>query len=133
MPSRVLLVAPLMFASAQAVKMESKRTVMRSYPTGRRGREVSRNKHDRGIGEGLEETAPSRSSCFPVDTKAAVEPWLCALQRRMHDVATQDHGGPLASHHNAHVTRRVSGPGLDPYVVIEGVVRSRPTRLDHYP
>ena len=97
---------------------------MRSHPAGGRRREVSRNEHDRGIGEGLEETATGRSRRLHVDTKAAVELWLRALQRRMHDVATQDHGGALASNHNTHVTGRVSWPRLNPYVVVEGIVRS---------
>src|SRR6516225_6507406 len=104
--------------------MESKRSVTRSYPTGRRGREVSRNKHDGGIGEGLEETAPGCSRRLPIDTKTAIELWLRALQSRMHDVATQDHGGALALHHNAHVTGRVSCPRLNPDVVVEGIIRS---------
>src|SRR6516165_1292510 len=104
--------------------MESKRSVMRSYPTGRRGREVSRNEHDGGLGEGLEETAPGCSRRLPIDTKAAVDLWLRALQRRMHGVATQDHGGALALHHNTHVTGRVSWPRLNPDVVVEGVIRS---------
>src|SRR5215467_4220312 len=80
-------------AASPGVEMESKRSVTRSYPTGRRSREVSRNKHDGGIGEGLEETAPGCSRRLPIDTKTAVELWLRALQRRMQDVATQDHGG----------------------------------------
>src|SRR5215469_8866832 len=111
-------------AASPGVEMESKRSVTRSYPTGRRSREVSRNKHDGGIGEGLEETAPGCSRRLPIDTKTAVELWLRALQRRMHDVATQDHGGALALHHNTHVSGRVSWPRLNPDVVVEGIVRS---------
>ena len=45
--------------SAEAVEVEAKRSVMRPYPTGSRGREMSGNDHDRAIGEGLEEAPPS--------------------------------------------------------------------------
>src|SRR5881392_3228099 len=58
---------------AEAVKMETERSVMRSYPTGSRGREMSGNDHDRAIGEGLEEAPPCRSRRLRVDAEAAVE------------------------------------------------------------
>src|SRR5262245_51786014 len=110
-------------ALAGAVEMESKRAAMSSYPTGGRRREVSGNNHDRGVGEGLEETAPSSSCCLHIDAEAAVELRLGALQRRMHDIATQDHGCSLRAHHDADVAGCVPRPGLDPYAVVECVVR----------
>ena len=45
--------------------METERSVMRSYPTGSRGREMSGDHHDRAIGEGLEEAPPCRSRQRP--------------------------------------------------------------------
>ena len=103
--------------------METERSVMRSYPTGSRGREMSGNDHDRAIGEGLEEAPPCRSRRFRVDAEAAVELRLGALQRRVHDIATQDHGCSLRAHHDADVAGCMPRPRLDPYTVVEGVVR----------
>src|SRR5258708_40061488 len=53
--------------SAEAVEVEAKRSVMRPYPTGGRGREMSGDHHDRAIGEGLEEAPPCRSRRVRVD------------------------------------------------------------------
>ena len=43
--------------------------------------------HDRAIGKGLQKA----SACYPrslcIDAKAAVELRLCALKRRVHDIA----------------------------------------------
>ena len=72
--------------------MEAERSFMRPYPTSSRGREMSGHDHDRAIGEGLEEAPPCRSRRFRVNAEAAVELRLGALQRRVHDIATQDHG-----------------------------------------
>ena len=80
--------------------MEAKRSVMRPYPTGGRGREMSGDHHDRAIGEGLEETSPCRTCPLRVDAKAAVELGFGTLQRRVHDVAAQDHGRLRRTHHD---------------------------------
>ena len=87
--------------SAEAVEVEAKRSVMRPYPTGGRGREMSGDHHDRAIGEGLEETSPCRACPLRVDAKAAVELGFGTLQRRVHDVAAQDHGRLRRTHHDA--------------------------------
>ena len=63
--------------------MEAGRSVLRSYPSGSWGREMSGDDHDRAIGEGLEEAPPYRSRRFRVDAEAAVELRFGALQRRM--------------------------------------------------
>ena len=76
--------------------METERLVMRSYPTGSWRREMSGNDHDRAIGEDLEEAPSCRSRRLGLDAGAAVELRLGALQRRMHDIATQDHGCSLS-------------------------------------
>jgi hypothetical protein len=78
--------------SAEAVEVEAKRSVMRPYPIGSRGREMSGDHHDGAIGEGLEEAPPCRSRRVRVDAEAAIELRLGALQRRMHDITAQDHG-----------------------------------------
>src|ERR1700746_485157 len=98
--------------------MEAERSVMRPYPAGARGREMSGNKHCGAIGEGLKETPPCRARHFRIDTKAAVELRFGALQRRMHDIAAQDHGCLRRPHHDAYMTGRVPRPRLDPYVVV---------------
>ena len=103
--------------------MEAERSFMRPYPTGSRGREMSGHDHDWAIGEGLEEAPPCRSRRLRVDAEAAVELRLGALQRRVHDVATQDHGCSLRAHHDADVAGCMPRPRLDPYTVVEGVVR----------
>src|ERR1700736_6762795 len=77
--------------SAEAVEVEAKRSVMRPYPTGGRGWEMSGDNHDRSVGKGLEEAPPCRTRRFRVDAKTAVELGLSALQRRMHDIAAQNH------------------------------------------
>src|SRR5262245_19558055 len=46
----------------------------------------------------------------------------------MHDVATKDYGALRRSHNDAHVAWRVSGPRLDPYAVIEGIVAGHQLR-----
>ena len=53
--------------------METERAVMRPYPTGAWGREMSRDDHHRAIGESLEEAPPCRARGFRVDAEAAVE------------------------------------------------------------
>src|SRR5712692_6357303 len=77
--------------SAEAVEVEAERSVMRPYPTGARGREMSGDHHDRAIGEGLEKAPSCRSRRLRVDAEAAVELRLGALKSRMHDIAAQDH------------------------------------------
>ena len=91
--------------------MVAERSFMRPYPTGSWGREMSGNDHDRAIGEGLEEAPPCRSRRFRVDAEAAVELRLGALQRRVHDIATQDHGCSLRAHHDADVAGCMPGHG----------------------
>src|SRR6266478_1773139 len=88
----------------------------------RLGSGMSGNDHDRAIGEGLEEAPPCRSRRFRVDAEAAVELRLGALQRRVHDIATQDRGCSLRAHHDADVAGCMPRPRLDPYTVVEGVV-----------
>ena len=78
-------------ASAEVVETEAERSVLRPYPTGGRGRKVGGDDHDRSIGKGLDEPPPCRARHFRVDAKAAVELGFGALQRRMHDIAAQDH------------------------------------------
>jgi hypothetical protein len=97
--------------------LETERSVVRSYPTGSWAREMSKNDHDRAIGEGLEEASPCRSRRFLVDAEAAVEPRLGALQRRVHDVATQDYGCSLRPHDDTNVTGCVPRPQLDPHTL----------------
>ena len=103
--------------------MEAERSFMRPYPTSSRGREMSGHDHDRAIGEGLDEAPPCRSRRFRVNAEAAVELRLGALQRRVHEIATQDHGCSLRAHHDADVAGCMPRPRLDPYTVVEGVIR----------
>src|SRR5262249_16056101 len=103
--------------------MEAECSVMRPYPTRSRGGKMSGDDHHGAIGEGFEEAPPCRARRSRVDAKAAVELGFGALQRRMHDIAAQDHGCSRRPHHDTHVAGRVPGPGLDPYVVVEGVTR----------
>ena len=103
--------------------MEPERSVMRSYPARGWGWEVTGDNHDWAIGEGLEEPPAGRSRRVRVNAKAAVELWRGALQRGMHDIATQDHGCSLRLHNDTDVAGGVPWPRLDPYVVIEGIVR----------
>ena len=72
---------------------------------------MSGNDHDRAIDEGLEEAPPCRSRRLGVDAEAAVELRLGALQRRVHDIATQDRGCSLSAHHDADVTGCMPGHG----------------------
>ena len=103
--------------------MEAERSVMRPYPTGARGREMSGDDLHRAIGESLEEAPPCRTRGFRVDAEAAVELRFGALQRRMHDIAAKDDGCLRRPHHNADMAGCVPRPRLDPYAVVEGVVR----------
>src|SRR5215470_12428808 len=80
------------------------------------------NNYDRGISEGPEKTPPRRLRRFRVHTEAAVELRLGALQRGMHDVATDDHRSASRLNHDTDVTRGVPRPRLDPYAVIKGIV-----------
>jgi hypothetical protein len=82
------------------------------------------NNHDRGIGEGLEETASGRSRGFRVDTEAAIELRLGTLQSCMHNVATHDHRGTLRPNHDTDMTRCVPRPRLNPDAIMEGIVHS---------
>ena len=52
---------------------------------------MSGDDHCGAIGEGLKEPLPRRARHLRVDAKAAVELGLGALQRRVHDVAAEDH------------------------------------------
>src|SRR5262245_17769383 len=90
---------------------------------------MARDDHNGAIGEGLQKALACcpRGSC--IDAKAAVELWLGALKRRMHNIATQDHGCPRRSRNDAHVAWCVSRPGLDPYAVVEGIVAGHQLRL----
>jgi hypothetical protein len=114
---------PASAALAEAIEMEAERSVMRSYPTGSCNREMSGNDHGRAIGEGLKEAPPCRSRHFRVNAEAAVELRLGALQRSVHNMATQDHGCSLRAHHDADAAGCMPRPRLDPYTVVEGVVR----------
>jgi hypothetical protein len=60
---------------------------------------------------------------FRVDAETAVELGFGALQRRMHDIAAKDDGCLRRPHHDADMAGCVPRPRLDPYVVVEGVVR----------
>src|SRR6516162_11442860 len=84
--------------STQAIEVEAEGSVVRSYPTGGRGREMSGDDHHRAVGEGLEETPACRARHFRVDAKTAVELGFGALQWRMHDIAAQLHGRLRRSH-----------------------------------
>src|SRR5438477_1973865 len=109
--------------STQAVELEAEGSVVRSYPTGARGREMSGDDHHRAIGEGLEESPACRARHFRVYAEAAVELGFGALQRRMHDIAAQDHGCLRGPRHDADMAGGVSRPRLDPYVVIKRIIR----------
>ena len=76
----------------QAIEVEAEGSVVRSYPTGARGREMSGDDHHWTIGEGLEESPACRARQYRVYAEAAVELGFGALQRRVHDIAAQDHG-----------------------------------------
>src|SRR5712671_2596961 len=104
--------------------MEAERSVMRPYPSGSWGGEMSGDDHDWAIDEGLKEAPPCRSRRLCADAETAVELRLGALQRRMHDIATQDHACSLRAHHDTDVTGCMPRPRLDPYAVVEGVGRS---------
>src|SRR3974377_2456226 len=104
-------------ASAEAVEVEAKRSVMRPYPTGGRGWEMSRDNHDRSVGKGLEETPPCRTRRFRADAKTAVELGLSALQRRMHDIAAQDDGCLRRPYQDTDMAGCVPLPWLCPHPV----------------
>ena len=61
---------------------------------------------------------------FRVYAEAAVELRFGALQRRMHNIAAQDHGCLRGPRHDADVAGCVPRPGLDPYVVFKPIIRS---------
>jgi hypothetical protein len=102
--------------------MEAERSVMRSYPAGSCNREMSGNDHDRAIGEGVEEAPSCRSRHFRVNAEAAIELRLGALQRSVHNMATQDRGCSPRAHHNTDVAGAMPRSRLDPYAVVEGEV-----------
>src|SRR6516162_523631 len=109
-------------ASAEVVETEAERSALRPYPTGGRRREVGGDDHDRSIGKGLDKPQPCRACHFCVDAKAAVELGFGALQRRVHDIAAQDHGWLRRPHRDANMAGCVARPWLDPHVVVEDVV-----------
>src|SRR5262249_30589527 len=98
-------------------------------PTGGRGRKMAGDDHDGAIGEGLQKAPACCARSLRIDAKAAVELRLGALKRRMHDIAAQEHGCPRWSGNDADVGWRVSGPWLDPYAVVEGIVAGHQLRL----
>src|SRR5215472_12044164 len=108
--------------STQAVEVEAEGSVARSYPTGARGREMSRDDHRRAIGEGLEEAPACRARRFGIYAEAAVELGFGALQRGVHDIAAQDHGCLRGPRHDADMAGCVPRPRLDPYTVVERII-----------
>src|SRR6516165_12459523 len=108
--------------STQAVEVEAEGSVVRSYPAGARGREMSGDDHRRAIGEGLEEAPACRARQFRVYSEAAIELGLGALQRGVHDIAAQHHGCLRGPRHDADMAGCVPRPRLDPYVVVERII-----------
>src|SRR5215472_7088592 len=86
---RALTVTPttLLLLSAVIVEVKAERSVMRPYPTGGGGREMSGDDHHGTISKGLEETSPCCACRLGVNTEAAVELGFGALQRRVHNIA----------------------------------------------
>ncbi len=109
--------------------MEAERSFMRPDPTSGRGGEMRRNDHGRAIGEGFEKAPPCRSRDFRVDAKAAIELRLGALQRRMHDVAAQDHRCLPRPDDDTDMTGGVPRPRVYMHVVVKGVVGGDQFRL----
>src|SRR5215471_10025309 len=109
--------------STQAVEVEAEGSVVRSYPPGARGREMSGDDHRRAIGESLEEPPACRARHFGIYAEAAVELGFGALQRGMHDIAAQDDGCVRGPRHDADMAGCVPRPGLDPYVVVKRIIR----------
>src|SRR6516165_2786343 len=108
--------------STQAVEVEAEGSVVRSYPAGARGREMSGDDHHRAIGEGLEEAPACRARHFGIYAEAAVELGFGALQRGMHDIAAQDHRCLRGPRHDADMAGCVPRPRFDPYVVVERII-----------
>src|SRR6516162_10752649 len=108
--------------STQAIEVEAEGSVVRSYPTGARGREMSGDDHHRAIGEGLEESPACRARHFRVDAEAAVELGFGALQRRVHDISAEDDGCLRRPHNDTDMAGCVPRPWLDPYVIVKDVV-----------
>ena len=103
--------------------METERAIMRPYPTGAWGREMSGDDHHWAIGEVLEQSPACRARHFRIYAKTAVELGFGALQRRMHDITAQDHGCLRGPRHDADMSGCVPRPGLDPYVVVKRIIR----------